>query len=178
MHMNRQVIDGIIIAAVLVLGATHLYAQGMGSRKVIHANQAGGVTGSAMRGVKGPNGGAAVGGRGVATDGQGNAAGGSGQAVKGPGGAMGARAGTWSRSADGSMQHQSGGAVSGAQGTASSSGSMSKGADGTVGGSRTTNAQANSGATYDGETTYDKDSGVTHSGTCTNAAGEVVACTK
>ncbi len=33
--MNRQVIDGMIIAAVLALGATHLYAQNAASRRVI-----------------------------------------------------------------------------------------------------------------------------------------------
>jgi hypothetical protein len=73
--MSRQVMDGLILVAVLVLGATHLYAQGVGGRKVIHANQAGGVTGSAARGASGPNGGASMGARGFATDGQGNAAG-------------------------------------------------------------------------------------------------------
>ena len=39
--MSRQVIDAVIIAAVLALAATHLYAQGMGNRKVIHPNQPG-----------------------------------------------------------------------------------------------------------------------------------------
>jgi hypothetical protein len=33
--MNRQVVDGMIIAAVLALGATHLYAQSAASRRVI-----------------------------------------------------------------------------------------------------------------------------------------------
>jgi hypothetical protein len=178
MHMSRQVMDGVIIATVLALGAGHLYAQGFAGRKVIHPNQAGGVTGSAAHALRGPNGGAAMGSHGFTTDGQGNAAGGSAQAFRGPGGAMGARAGSWTRSADGTLQHQSGGAISGAQGTASTYGSMTKGADGSLSGSRNTAVQANSGAGYQGETSYEKGSGITHTGTCTNAAGTVVPCTK
>ena len=178
MHMSRQVMDGMIIAAVLALGASHLYAQGLASRRVLHANAAGGTTSSAARGVKGPNDGAAVAGHGVTTDRQGNAAGGSAAAVKGPGGAMGARAGGWTHSADGSTQHQSRGAVSGTRGKMASSGSMTRGANGSVSGARNTAATASSGATYEGQTTYDKGSGATHTSTCTNAAGAVVPCTK
>jgi hypothetical protein len=58
--MSRQVIDGIIIAAVLALGATHLYAQGMGGRKVIHPNRGTAVVSAPGHGVQGRNGGAAV----------------------------------------------------------------------------------------------------------------------
>jgi hypothetical protein len=178
MHMSRQVMDGMIIAAALALGASHLYAQGFAGPKVLHANAAGGTTDSAARGVKGPNGGAAVAGHGVTTDGQGNAAGGSAAAVKGPSGGMGARAGRWTHAADGSTQHQSGGAVSGARGKMASSGSMTRGADGSMSGARNTTATASSGATYQGQTTYDKGSGATHTSTCTNAVGAVVPCTK
>ena len=176
--MRRQVTDGLIIATVLVLGASQLGAQGVASRKVVRANQAGGITGSAAHAVRGPNGGAMLGGRAVVTDGSGNAAGGSAQAIQGPNGAAGARASGVTRSADGSVERQSGGAASGAAGSASSRGSMQKNADGTVSGSRDTGAQAASGATYDGSTTYDQGSGVSHTGTCTNAAGDVVACAK
>jgi hypothetical protein len=38
-HMSRQLIDGLIIVAVLVLCATHLYAQGMGGKRVLQPNQ-------------------------------------------------------------------------------------------------------------------------------------------
>ena len=147
MQVSRQLIDGLIIAAMLALGARHLYAEGIGGRKMIHANQAGAVTCSAVRGAKGPNGGMAIGERDFAADGQG-------------------------------IQHRSGGAISGARGSASSSGSMTTSADGSVSGSRHTSAQAISGATYAGGTTYEKKSGVSHTGTCTNAADEVVSCAK
>ena len=66
--MSRQVIDGIIIAAVLALGATHLYAQGMGGRKVLHPNQGAAVVSGPGHGVQGPNGGAAA--RGPRTSGR------------------------------------------------------------------------------------------------------------
>ncbi len=37
--MRRQVIDGLIIAAVLALGATHLFAQASGGRRVLRPNE-------------------------------------------------------------------------------------------------------------------------------------------
>ncbi len=77
MHMSRQVLDSVIIAAVLVLGASHLYAQGFAGRKVIHLNQAGRVAGRAVSAATGPNGGATAG----------------------------AHPGAWSRSADGGVIH-------------------------------------------------------------------------
>jgi hypothetical protein len=179
MHMSRQVTDGMIIAAVLALGAGHLYAQGLAGRKVLHADAASGTMGSATHGAKGPNGGAAVAGLDVTTDGQGNAAGGRTVAVKGPGGAMGARGDEWTHSAvDGRPQHQSGGAVSGARGKLASSDSLTRGADGSVNGARNTTAIARSGATYQGQTTYDTGSGATHTSACTNTTRAVVPCTK
>jgi hypothetical protein len=39
MQMSRQVIDGVLIAALLALAATHLYGQTSGSRKVIRPVQ-------------------------------------------------------------------------------------------------------------------------------------------
>ena len=70
-HMSRQVIDGLIIAAVLALGATHLYAQGC-RRPEGDPRQPGGRR-HRQRGARraGPNGGAAMGARGFATDGSG-----------------------------------------------------------------------------------------------------------
>jgi len=38
--MSRQVIDGLIIAALLALAATHLYAQAVGHRTVLHPDRA------------------------------------------------------------------------------------------------------------------------------------------
>ena len=37
--MRRQLIDALIISAVVALAATHLYAQGFGSRTVIRPSQ-------------------------------------------------------------------------------------------------------------------------------------------
>jgi hypothetical protein len=175
--MRKYVMICVVLGSVMAIGLGAAYGQGFGGGHVTRKNAAGGVTSGGGRAIKGASGGY-VGGHGVATDGQGNAAGGSAQAFKGPNGAMGARAGGFTRSADGSVQHKSGGAVSGAKGTASSSGSMTKDAGGNVSGSRDTTAKSTSGATYDGSTTYDKDTGVTHTSTCTNASGELVPCTQ
>lgn len=53
--MSRQLIDGLIIVAVLVLCATHLYAQGMGGKRVLQPNQPPNVHAAAPRGGP-PNG--------------------------------------------------------------------------------------------------------------------------
>ena len=89
--MSRQVIDAVIIAAVLALAATHLYAQGMGNRKVIHPNQPGVVAPGGVRGPGGANGGPAAGRPGMPNNGLGNPAGGPRQAFQSPGGRMGPR---------------------------------------------------------------------------------------
>src|SRR5260221_5668308 len=60
MHMSRQVMDGMIIAAVLAPRANPFYAQGFAGRKVLHAHAAAGTTGSVARGAKGPNSAAAA----------------------------------------------------------------------------------------------------------------------
>jgi len=39
MHMSRQVIDTMIIAAVIALGAAQLYAQAFGSRQAVRPEQ-------------------------------------------------------------------------------------------------------------------------------------------
>jgi len=39
MHMSRQVIDTMIIAAVIALGAAQLYAQAFGSHKAVRPEQ-------------------------------------------------------------------------------------------------------------------------------------------
>ena len=135
-----------------------------------------GRTGGAVTAVKGPEGGAAVRGRGYTTDGAGNGTAASGGAFKTASGATGARASTTTRNADGSASHQGGFTATGAKGTVDSSGNVTKGADGSVNGSRTTTATGANGTTYNGSTTYSKDTGVQHTGTCTDAAGNTVAC--
>ena len=68
--MRRHILDGLIIAAALGVGATDLYAQGA-ARKVIQPNQ----VASVGHGVVQPRGGAVIDGPVVATDGQRNAVG-------------------------------------------------------------------------------------------------------
>jgi hypothetical protein len=109
---------------------------------------------------EGPNGGRVVGGRGIVTDGQGNAAATSAN----------------TRSADGSMSHQSGLQASGANGgTLDSSGGFTRSADGTIDQGRTTTASGQSGTvTVDGA--YTSDAGRSRTVTCTDASGAVIAC--
>jgi len=111
--MRRQVTDGVIIAALVAVGASQLSAQAVGGRKVVRAD----------------------------------AAGGSAQAVRGLDGTSGARASGFTHSVDGRWQHQGGGALDGANGSANRQGSVQHNADGTTSGSRTMSAPANSGAT-------------------------------
>ena len=95
--MTRRVTDGLIILAVLALGASHLWAQGLGGRQVVRPNQSGGARGGAMHGAAGPTGGAAMGGHAPAGVGGGS--------LHGPGGAPGGGAGN--------PNHAAGGAIGG-----------------------------------------------------------------
>jgi hypothetical protein len=124
---------------------------------------------------EGPNGGRVVGGRGIVTDGQGNAAATSANCVSGQS-VAGCRAGATTRSADGSMSHQSGLQASGANGgTLDSSGGFTRSADGTIDQGRTTTASGQSGTvTVDGA--YTSDAGRSRTVTCTDASGAVIAC--
>jgi len=141
-------------------------------------NADGGVTGGAAHAGTTPNGGQYASGLRYRTDGAGNGSVVSGGAVQGPDGGRGARAGYTTRSADGSVAHQSGFNASGANGSVQSSGSYNRNADGSASGSRDTTATNAAGATYQGNTTYNKGDGVSHTSTCTNAAGAVVPCTR
>ncbi len=58
---------------------------------------------------------------------------------------------------------------------ASTSGSITRDADGNVNGSRGTSVTGKNGNSYNGSTTV-QDGTVTHTATCTNAAGETIAC--
>lgn len=109
-------------------------------------------------------------------DGQGNAAGSRSATVSGANGGSAARQSSAYRNADGSAGRQGSASATGANGgSASSSGSIGKSADGSVEGSRQTSASGANGNSYQGATTVSNGS-VSHTGTCTNAAGEVVAC--
>ncbi|MBX3025931.1 hypothetical protein KF840_13575 [bacterium] len=94
--MTRRVTDGLIILAVLALASTHLWAQGVGGRRVVRPSQAG-VSGAAGRGAGGATDGAAIGGRRVAGDAGTNRAADRTRAGRGPGDAPGVPAGRLTR---------------------------------------------------------------------------------
>lgn len=173
--MRRIGVVVIVLAAVILWQSDFGYAQGAGGGHFVKKNQAGGVSGGAVRGFKGED---AAGGSvtQIATDGNGNVEGGNVKAFKGPNTA-GARAGVTTRKADGSVQHKSGMAATGQQGTVNSSGSYSKDASGNRSGARATTATSTSGASVQGQTSY-SGGDLTHSTTCHDAGGNAVACPK
>ena len=175
--MSSRILVGFTAAAIVAwIGSAPAAAEGFHAGRSARANAAGGGTGGGFRGVQGAQGGAFRGGA-HATDGQGNAAGFRAAGFQGPNGAQGARAGRWSRSADGTVQHQSAGAMSGARGSVQSQGSFAKSSDGTYSGSRETTAESKSGYGYEGSTTVSNGS-VEHSGTCTDPSGNAVPCSR
>ncbi len=94
----------------------------------------------------------------------------------GANGSKGARASSTSVSPDGTVSRSANASTSGARGSASSQGSFTRSADGTASGSRSTSAtNAATGNSYSGTTTLSNGQ-LSHSGTCTNAAGETIAC--
>lgn len=102
----------------------------------------------------------------------------SGGAYRGTNGSAGYRASQTTVSPDGTVSRSGQAAASGARGSASSAGSFTRAADGTLSGSRSTQAtSATTGNSYSGSTTIDPATGQpAHTGTCTNAAGEVISC--
>ena len=115
-------------------------------------------------------------GRSVSRDGSGNATLRSGGVYRGPNGGTAVRAGQTTRSADGTISHQSGFAAQGAGGgSVQSSGGLTRSAAG-VNQSRATTATAANGNTYSGSTSYDPQTGLSHTATCTDAAGNAIAC--
>jgi hypothetical protein len=81
---------------------------------------------------------------------------------------------------DGSANRKSKQSASGEAGSISSSSDVTRNADGSYSGGRMTTATSNeSGTTYNGSTQIDPATGKpVHSATCTNAAGQVIACPK
>ncbi len=141
-----------------------------------YANPDGGTTAGATRYRSGVNGSAARG-HVVRTDGQGNAYAGSGGAFQSANGASGARAGATYYGSDGSLQHQSGMTASGTRGSVSSNGAATVGADGSVSQNRnSTLYNAATGNSYQGSTSYNQTGGLSHSATCYDGAGNVIAC--
>jgi len=91
-------------------------------------------------------------------------------------GAYGARGSTTTWNPDGSVSHSGQAAVSGARGSAATSGSFSRTSGGSYSGSRTTEVTSRAtGDTYTGATAY-SNGAYSHTGTCTDASGAVIAC--
>jgi len=143
-------------------------------RAVAHAADGGrtAVTGAAARGERG----AFARGRNVHSDGQGNLDGHSGAYATGANGGTAQRQGSFYRNADGSAGRQGSASITGAYGgTATTGGSIARDAEGNANGSRSTSATGKNGNSYNGSTVV-QDGVVTHTGACTNATGEVIAC--
>lgn len=109
-------------------------------------------------------------------DGQGNASGTRGATVNGANGGSATSQSGFYRNADGSAGRQRSASVSGPNGgSASTAGSITRDANGNVVGGRSTSATGRNGNSYDGSTTVSNGT-LTYTGTCTNAAGEVISC--
>lgn len=168
------------VALVIILGLSGMTLSSQASAdrytRFQYANPEGGTTAGMARHRSGANGNMARG-RVVRTDGQGNAAAVSGGAFQAAHGARGARAGAIYRSADGSLQHQSGMTASGSRGSATSSGTATVSTDGSITQSRnTTLNNATTGNSYQGNTSYNSTNGLTHSATCYDGSGNVIVC--
>lgn len=115
-------------------------------------------------------------GRRTRVDEAGNVVTGRGAILRGAEGGKAVRAGRTVRSPDGSVNHEAGFAASGSQGTIKSQGELTRSADGDVSAQRQTTATGAQGNSYQGSTSYSKGEGFEHSGTCTDAAGNTIAC--
>jgi hypothetical protein len=193
------------LALSLTLGLAPGMASSAG---LVRKNPQGGITAVSGEKVTGQNGGTFAGARGGVTDGQGNAVGGSASKATGANGGTFARAGRFQKSADGSASRSGGfaasnangsasrsavaqrnadgsasrssqAAVTGAKGSAATSGSATRSADGTVNANRETTAtSAATGNSADVKSSYTSGSGASRTVTCTNAAGQTIACGK
>lgn len=173
--MKRTLLIFVLVFVFGIWLVESVQAQGAGRAGFVRKNSAGGVSAGRAGGFKGPNA-ASAHASSVATDGQGNAVGGSTRAFKGAGGQTGVRAGGFNRSSDGTIEHKSSAAVEGEKGYANTQRSFSKDSQGNVSGKTETNVNSKSGGNYQGSTTYETGSGVSHSGTCYDAGGNVVPC--
>ncbi|MFT3763797.1 MAG: hypothetical protein QM761_14545 [Pseudoxanthomonas sp.] len=175
MHQTALLLGLLASAGAFAFTPADADAQGrIRGRVVAHGAEGGRATvvGAAARS---PNG-AFARGHGVASDGQGNVKGGHrGKAVGVNGGEASSQGGFY-RNADGSAGRQGGTRVStAAGGSLDSSGGFTKAADGAYSGSHQTSTTGAHGNSYEGSTTYSNGQ-VTHTGACTNAAGETIAC--
>ena len=111
-------------------------------------------------------------------DGQGNVVAGSSGAYSTASGAQGARSTRFKRQDDGSVAASRQGRLTTANGgTADRSASYTRQADGSASAERSTSAtNAHTGVSYEGSTSWTKGSGLSHSGSCKDAAGHTVTC--
>jgi hypothetical protein len=137
--------------------------------------------------VKGPNGsvtavqganGGSVRARGDKKNADGSVTSGRVGGFKTAGGTQGGRASTTTVNPDGSATRQSVRGASGDNGSYSTSSDVTRNSGGTYSGGRNTTAtNNNTGTTYNGSTQIDPATGKpVRTATCTNAAGEVIAC--
>lgn len=175
--MNKLIHAAVICAAITSLNAPLVQAEPrFRSFGVAGQTVQGGLAGRSAFASHGDRG-AIAGQRGIVGDGQGNVAGASAGGFTTESGGHGQRTRRFSRSSDGSASASGQGSVSGQNGSANRSGSFTRNADGSASGERSTTAtNANTGVTFDASTSYTKGSGVTRSATCTDAAGNTVAC--
>lgn len=160
----------LLCTAALALGAT-APAQARGR---LHFNNGAGTGGAVASGPRG----VMARGHTIQQNADGSVTSASGGGFVGANGARGYRGGTTTQGADGSLTRSGSAGVSGARGSAQSSGSFSRSADGTWSGSRSSSATSSAtGKSYSGSTTIDPTTGKpVHSGGCTDASGQSVAC--
>ena len=126
----------------------------------------------------GADGGTVVHGRVTHSDGAGNRESFRGGAFRGTEGRQGMRASHLTRNADGSAERTGGFAASGPNGSIRSQGSVTRSTDGDINGQRTTTGTGSQGNTYQGSTTYSRSDGVSHTATCSDAAGTPIPCSR
>lgn len=176
MKFPRTLIFAVLTAS-LGLGIS-MDSQASGRLRVhaVGGNAEGGRSATTLSAARGRNGGAYLHGRTTQTDDAGNASTSGGTAFRGRNGTTGARAGTTGRGADGDISHQGGfSATSANGGHLQSEGGFTRNTNG-ISGNRSTTATGADGNTYQGSTSYSRDSGFTHSGSCTDASGTTISC--
>jgi hypothetical protein len=138
----------------------------------IRGRAGGGVVAGHVTGFRGPRGAEGIQGRRTVSDGKGDVHTAAAGAWRGPDGGTLTRQGSATRDADGSGNFSRSTSATGANGgsyNASTSGATGQGV------TRDTHVTGANGNSYAGQTTISKD-GLTHTGSCSNAAGASIAC--
>jgi hypothetical protein len=152
-------------------------AEGIVHGRAIKKNANGGVTTGVATAGKGPEGGVGIRGHKVTTDGQGDATRTTAGAYKGANGSTFERKSTTNATDGNGASHQGGFTGTGPNGAKiNSSGSYQRSAPGDGSGNRSTDVTGANGKSYQGSTSWNKGSGVQHSGTCRDASGNTIPC--